>query len=460
MNLDLYGANMKAAQSILFLIPVLTMVILIGCTQNEPKMPVDQGNEQAINSCLGCHTNYAVLKEIADPDTDAPAGGCGGDAPHIEPYDRVYLGGDGFVDFINSTHGKIGCVSCHNGVDNTSDKKLAHSGEFIKHPSKVSEQTCGSCHPDIVAKTKNSLHEQGWGQKAMVVTRSGLSSFSELSQMMQDGYAKNCSQCHASCGDCHVNRPTAGGGGLYKGHQFSKTPDMRDNCVACHSSRGGHAYFGIGTGTQPDVHLTKAGFTCISCHSANELHGDGKVYDQRYKMALMPQCETCHGNISFTNDYHKVHINSFNCQTCHSQNYNNCGSCHVGGVGARVVAHQSFKIGINPIPETKPYRLATLRRSPMAPDSWELYGTPVLPNFDAKPTFKYTTPHNILRWTSRTQVGEGKSCFESCHIIKDGDTYRNRNLYLFSSDLLEEWEISANQGVIVDGKLPASWGTP
>jgi hypothetical protein len=57
-------------------------------------------------------------------------------------------------------------------------------------------------------------------------------------------------------------------------------------------------------------------------------------------------------------------------------------------------------------------------------------------------------------------VEEGQECYENCHIILDGDTYRNRNLYLFSSDLLEDWEISANQSVIVDGKLPESWGTP
>ena len=42
---------------------------------------------------------------------------------------------------------------------------------------------------------------------------------------------------------------------------------MRKNCTTCHVSRGGHAYFGEGIGTVPDVHLTSAGFTCMNCHS-------------------------------------------------------------------------------------------------------------------------------------------------------------------------------------------------
>ena len=39
---------------------------------------------------------------------------------------------------------------------------------------------------------------------------------------MKDGYNTNCGKCHATCGDCHVNRPKAGGGGLYQAHNFSK----------------------------------------------------------------------------------------------------------------------------------------------------------------------------------------------------------------------------------------------
>lgn len=441
---------------------IFSVLLIIGCRE-EPKTPTSSQESLSINSCEGCHINYEYLKKVYSPDTVSAGGGCGGDIPHIEPYDRVYMGGEGYREFKASTHGKIPCTSCHNGVDNTSDKKLAHSGNFIRHPSEHAEEKCGSCHPNIVLKAKNNIHH-GWGQQSMLILRYGLSyetpdqipsKFASLPELLKEGYNTNCAKCHASCGDCHINRPKAGGGGLLNGHKFSK-PDMLHQCTACHSSRVAHAYFGLAAGSKPDVHQTK-GFTCMNCHSESELHGDGNYYDQRYKVKSLPKCEKCHSNVTNSNQYHQVHINTFNCNVCHSQNYNNCGSCHVGGDGARIPSYQSFKIGINPIPETKPYKFATLRRSLMAPDSWSLYGVSNLPNFSVRPTYKYATPHNIQRWTSRTQVESGRPCYDNCHIIKEGNTIRNKELYLFESDLLE-WEKQASRSVVVDGKLPASWG--
>lgn len=457
-ELNIGKATMK------FLVPffLIATILFVSCSE-EPVLPEPQNPQTESASCVSCHTNHAVLKTVYTPDPPSSGGaGCGGETPHYEPYDRVYLSGDGYNDFKNTVHGKLPCINCHNGVDNTSDKTLAHSNNFLKKPSEKSDEKCGGCHTEISHRTKNSLHEQGWGQKSMVALRSGLPNvpegFNQLSDLMKKGYKDNCAKCHASCGDCHVNRPPAGGGGLAEGHKFSKTPDMRNVCVTCHVSRGGHAYFGQAIGTQPDVHLTKKQFTCLNCHSKNEIHGDGEFYDQRYKMKLLPKCVDCHTGSASSNSYHSIHFNSFSCNTCHSQDYNNCGSCHIGGEGARIHAYQGFKIGINPIPETKPYKFTLLRRSLMAQDSWKEYGVPNLSNFDVKPTFKYTTPHNILRWTSRTQVDSGKPCFDACHVIKNSDgTYRNKELYLFESDLFD-WEKNASRSVIVDGKLPTSWG--
>lgn len=411
-----------------------------------------------VASCESCHTNYAALTLLADPDTTPPAEGCGGAAPHIEPCDRVFVGGSGFDEFKASVHGQIDCVTCHGGVDGTSDKRVAHSGTFVKTPS-INQGVCDHCHYEMVP-FRSSLHHQGWGQKNSQIARAGVSTFSELPAGMQAGYEQNCATCHTStCGDCHVKRPVSGGGGLLDGHAFS-SPDMRDNCTACHSSRGGHAYFGVAVGTKPDVHLTQAGFTCTSCHTKEELHGDLHIYDNRYEVAKLPSCTDCHGEIGGENQYHTAHFDDLSCHICHSQDYNSCGSCHVGGAGVRLGAHLSYKIGVNPLPDIRPYRLALVRRTPAAPDSWSNYGVPLLANFDARPTFNYTTPHNILRWTERTRVSPSESCYASCHIIREGDTYRNRDLYLFRSDVLLDWEISPNQGIFVDGQLPDAWDTP
>ncbi|MBW7887894.1 MAG: hypothetical protein H3C35_05990 [Bacteroidetes bacterium] len=444
----------------LFLHVVLQVVAAVlfsaGCHENiEPSKPSSDGAVVSSN-CIDCHTNYALLKQIASPDTSTSTGGCGGDAPHIETYDKVYLGGEGFELYKKSMHGTVGCVWCHGGDASAIEKKSAHAKNFIAHPSLQAEKKCIVCHSEQ-AQSPTSIHAQGWGQKNMVTVRYGAQSYTQIPEHLQKGYDVNCGKCHATCGDCHINRPKAGGGGLYKGHAFMKTPNMVDQCVACHVSRGGHAFLGIAPGTVPDIHRTKMNANCLTCHTGMEIHGDGMKYEQRYSVKALPKCESCHANIAKSNVYHTQHIKDLNCQTCHAQEYNNCGSCHVGGEGARVPSYQGFKIGVNPIPETRSYPFVTLRRSLMAPDSWKEYNVPVLTNFDAKPTYKYTTPHNILRWTKRTEVASGKSCYDNCHIIKEGTAFRNKELYLFNSDL-ESWEIQANKKIVVDGKLPSSWG--
>ncbi len=441
-------------------IRIIMALLLLGwgissCTKDQ-KTPDPSAT---VASCEGCHTNYAHLQEVYSPDTGAPPGGCGGTAPHYEPYDRVYMGGEGYSAFKASGHYQVGCTGCHNGTDGTSDKQAAHAGNFVAHPSQNPEMTCGTCHQTIVDHFKTNLHH-GTGQKRKVTIRSGLSGpdeFDKLPEHQIEGYNTNCATCHASCGECHIVRPIAGGGGLAKGHQFTKTPDMVNVCVTCHVSRGGHAYLGVAPGTVPDVHLTQAGFKCIDCHNADELHGDGNKVDQRYAYSKLPKCVDCHSGVATANTYHAIHFSTFNCQVCHSQNYNNCGSCHIHAEGARIPSYLGFKIASNPLPDLKPgMDFALVRRSLAAPDNWEMYGIAQYANFEAFPTYNYTSPHNILRWTTRTQVASGSACSANCHIRNEGGVLVNKDLYLFYEDL-ELWEMGATGPITVDGKLPSSW---
>ena len=229
---------------------LILIVILAVVTSNFKKKDTGPDPNQ-VASCEGCHTNYAHLQSVYTPDTTKPSGGCGGEAPHYEPYDRVYLGGTGFTDFKNSSHYTIGCVGCHNGTDGTDNKNLAHSGNFIAHPSAYYTEKCGSCHEEIVNRFPNSIHH-GYGQMRKIAIRSGLDSYKDFDKLPQhqiEGYNANCATCHGTCGNCHVVRPLVGGGGLTNGHKFIKTPDMISICVACHISRGGHAYLGMARGT-------------------------------------------------------------------------------------------------------------------------------------------------------------------------------------------------------------------
>lgn len=232
---------------------------------------------------------------------------------------------------------------------------------------------------------------------------------------------------------------------------------MLSVCVTCHTSRGGHAYLGVAPGTKADVHLTEMGYRCLDCHSGLELHGDGQPVEQRYAYTELPECEDCHTDIKTANDYHQLHMGDFSCYVCHSQDYNNCGSCHIHGEGARIPSYLGYKIAVNPIPDVKngyDSEFTLVRRTLAAPDNWKEYGVEKYADFDVFPTYNYTSPHNILRWTSRTQGGAG--CSSNCHMrIEENDTI-NKELYLFKSDLLD-WEISATKFMTMDGKIPSSW---
>jgi hypothetical protein len=72
---------------------------------------------------------------------------------------------------------------------------------------------------------------------------------------------------------------------------------------------------------------------------------------------------------------------------------------------------------------------------PVDPDSLSFYGENLLPNFDAQPTWRYTTPHNIQRETPQTD-----SC-NACH--------GNPDLFL-TADKISAAELNANLPVIVE----------
>ena len=84
----------------------------------------------------------------------------------MEVWEKVFLKD---ADFLEDTHGKVGCVICHGGDSSLSDKDLAHEG-IIADPSYVS---CESCHQDIMEDGTHSLHNTLQGFKTVLETRGG-----------------------------------------------------------------------------------------------------------------------------------------------------------------------------------------------------------------------------------------------------------------------------------------------
>jgi len=281
---------------------------------------------------------------------------------------------------IDAQHAQIGCAGCHGGLspvdakDDTSAYRAAHA-QLVVDPSAEAEFGCNGsqCHGDIVRQHETSLHSSQWGYKAKISKRFGVNTFEECPAGVQEGFDTHCTSCHTTCGQCHVSRPNTAGGGFQDqrvgfSHKFMRTPSEENACTACHGSRIGDDWNGNAErlpGNLPDLH-NEAGFTCLDCHH-EDLHGDGSSdqnYTSRYEVNGLPQCVDCHGAASDANLYHSNHWPNgeqndgpdLSCNVCHSQQYNNCNTCHAGSWQEEYVEDNSgdyrvyphFKIGLNP----------------------------------------------------------------------------------------------------------------
>jgi thiosulfate/3-mercaptopyruvate sulfurtransferase len=369
----------------------------------------------------------------------------------LEAWEKVLIDGTAGESFLASVHGQIACTTCHGGSGSATEKDAAHAN-LVTRPTESSAAVCSECHFET-STLANSLHGGLWGEKNLVAARYGADNFDDLPESVRHGYAQDCGKCHTSCGDCHVSRPPSVGGGFIAAHKFG-SPDMANQCTACHGSRVGAEYRGENEGFRADAHYLPGGKRCTFCHGAEELHGTNTRYEHRLDVIGAPQCEDCHQPNVAENRYHEIHWNTLQCQICHSQDYKSCNTCHAGS-GLAAPSYMSFKIGKNPVPDKRRYEYVLLRHIPIAPDSYQEWGVPLLSNFATEPTWRYAAPHNVQRWTERTAVSEGTGCLDACHLTENGVTgffLRQADLDAMSSD-----EAEANHNLIVPDGSPTNW---
>lgn len=387
--------------------------------------PAEQASDAATagdENCLTCHANAGLLMGLVTAPEAPPEDGCASapSRPH-------FLGAFVNAEFTQSLHGQLGCVACHGGDDTTTDFTSAHAD------MRSANESCADCHADIVELHETSLHKTLSGMAHALKLRSGEENFATLDPMWQ----ADCQTCHTDCSDCHLTLPNAVGGGLIKGHEFLRRAPMEDSCALCHGSRAGAEYLGQFEGIEPDIHFEK-GMHCLDCHR-NDLHGDGNVYTSRWQVEGRAQCTDCHLALPNTNvAAHNTAHEDVACQVCHAQPYQNCFDCHTGetdGAYFRSAGSKELliKFGRNTA-EGYPHDIVTLRNNPVARDSFDHFGTELMPDFDAHPTWKTAAPHNIRRITPQNQ-----SC-SSCH--------DDESLYLAPADIDAD-DAAANTEVVL-----------
>lgn len=376
----------------------------------------------AEDGCLRCHADAGRLIGMIDPPDPPAAGGCA-TAPSRPPFLGYFVN----PGFPASLHGMLGCTGCHGGDATATSREDAHAG--LQDPT----VTCASCHGEIVARHETSLHHTLNGMAHALRLRSG----GEMSAPLATVWQADCATCHTTCGDCHVALPDAVGGGLIKGHEFLRRAPMRDSCALCHGTRAGGEYLGRFDGLAPDVHF-EAGMHCLDCHT-NDLHGDGRLYQSRWQVAGRAQCSDCHAvtadsDIPAHGDMHR----DVSCQVCHGQPYQNCFDCHTGEEDGAYfrragAAEMMLRIG-RATPQDHPHGITTLRHNPVARDSFDHFGTGLMPVFDDVPNWKTAAPHNIRRRTP-----QNRSC-AACH--------EDDSLFLGAEDLSPRGP-AANRDVIL-----------
>jgi hypothetical protein len=173
------------------------------------------------------------------------------------------------------------------------------------------------------------------------------------------------------------------------------------------------------------------------------------------------------------------------CIECHSQPYNNCNSCHTkdpsgdlsewwqtgyvesatetdvhtGAGGYK--EYPDFKIGYNYDQDLHDGKFIVVRHIPVVRDGYSPWGHDQLANYDVRPTWEYSSPHNIQRFTPQTDTTGGGYCFLNCH-AQGLNAETNRELFLWESDVESDYpdEVKANATVVIDDKLPDTWQKP
>jgi hypothetical protein len=361
----------------------------------------------------------------------------------LAPHEKLFVDSEIAED---ENHGEIGCHECHGGDPNEPDWSKAHKGA-AKDPSYPDpSEACGACHEEIAENYKTSLHVGLSPFKKIIDIRANTDN--PVHQKVNAAREGHCSSCHSSCGQCHISRPDSVEGGLLEGHLFQKRPPMQEVCTACHGSRIGKEYLGENKGFKPDIHKEKY-FKCNKCHKADEMHGDGKDYANRYEVENGPKCLSCHQAIYDAKAQnvknHWIHKDQVSCNVCHSQAYKNCYACHFGKdkKGFKFFktkgSNMQFKIGLNPLKsEKRPESFVTVRHIPVDQDSFKFYVKRGLKNFDSLPTWKLATPHNIRR-----QTPQNKTC-NACH--------GNKDMFLLKKDVKRKY-LKANKNVVVPKDL-------
>jgi hypothetical protein len=332
------GFGVAVASIVLGLILVASVQAFAPSAQPTPTPPRLPYAAPLSGECTVCHTDQEELEETVASQEEAQR-------LYIEP------------SLTESTHGRLGCVTCHQGTPDTEDIDAAHTG-LVADPSVYFQEDCLLCHRDLPNEYPDdnllAPHDQ-----------------------VVDGSAQDltCSDCHGSVGhgydpvtgeviismeaciDCHEERNLDVQCEVCHTEMAAWSPDTE--CGLCHMPY---------VESLEDTNLlayahAQEGLACVDCHNDLEALGEAHagavpgapVTNLRVEMQSCFDCHVPNEHTSYeqvielTADYmiddqninpHDPHVGleqpQIECRYCHQMHeqsplINGCYSCHHAG---------------------------------------------------------------------------------------------------------------------------------
>lgn len=218
----------------------------------------------------------------------------------------------------------------------TTSALAAEEPVLISEDSQPDFEGCEMCHSDVAANFATSLHYNAYGMKGEYERGAAGYYGIDMDVFYEEG---NCASCHATtCTKCHQ------GYIAQMGHGEETVEITMDTCDPCHFKKQTSTFIGdmpahSAEGPHADIHYEK-GLTCMDCHSAEEIHGDGNTYAHQMQ-AVTTACEDCHispGKVvkemnvtqySLEISAHEIHDGTLDCAACHVGWFTTCVDCHL-----------------------------------------------------------------------------------------------------------------------------------
>ncbi|MBW1696609.1 MAG: hypothetical protein JRH18_13840 [Deltaproteobacteria bacterium] len=126
----------------------------------------------------------------------------------LAPHEKLFIDYEFLEE--DEDHGEIGCVTCHGGNPDDPNWKTAHK-DLVKDPSFPEPDACIECHEEESENYSQNLHISNRPMYLMVMARA--SADPTIQARLNTAHKAHCTQCHSSCGQCHLSRPGSVGGG-------------------------------------------------------------------------------------------------------------------------------------------------------------------------------------------------------------------------------------------------------